>query len=112
MARLTTAMHVSSLVRRANAEGGFGAVLHKGDPTAGAIILILCTRGKIIGCFERVLGETGDYDWRRTGPKDEEIIEKIDEFLNKRKRFDPDIWIVELDVASPDHFIDESFSQH
>ena len=37
-----------ALLRRAEAEGGFGAVLAKGDPTAGAIAVILAEKGEEI----------------------------------------------------------------
>ena len=29
-------------------------------------------------------------------------------FLAKRMRFDPDLWIVELDIADPERFIAET----
>src|SRR3546814_12874617 len=52
-ARLTTAIRVSALIRRVNSEGGHATVLSKGDATAGAILLILCERGRNQRFFER-----------------------------------------------------------
>lgn len=108
-ARLTTAVRVSALVRRVNAEGGHAMVLHKGDPTAGALLLVLCTRGENTRFFERVLDEKGDYQWRQIGRDAAENPEKTASFMEGRRRIDPDLWIVELDIPSPERFIDEGF---
>ena len=44
-ARLASSLIVSALMQRAQAEGGFAAVLAKGDPNAGAVLVILTERG-------------------------------------------------------------------
>lgn len=108
--RLTSALRVSALIRRVNAEGGHAAVLHKGDPTAGALLLILCERGADFRLFERALDENGAYRWRQIGLNLGQDQQKMAEFLEKRRRVDPDLWVVELDVAQPERFIDESFT--
>src|SRR3546814_18820512 len=64
-ARLTTAIRVSALIRRVNSEGGHATVLSKGDATAGAILLILCERGRNQRFFERTLDQNGAYRWGR-----------------------------------------------
>lgn len=109
-ARLTSALRVSALIRRVNAEGGYAAVLHKGDPTAGAILLSLCEKGADSRLFERALDEKGTYRWQRIGLSLGEDPQKMAEFLEKRRRVDPDLWIVELDIVQPERFIDESFT--
>src|SRR3546814_8621901 len=68
-ARLTTAIRVSALIRRVNSEGGHATVLSKGDATAGAILLILCERGRNQRFFERTLDQNGAYRWGRTDRK-------------------------------------------
>lgn len=108
-ARLTTAVRVSALIRRVNAEGGHAMVLQKGDPTAGALLLVLCTRGENARLAERVLDEKGDYKWRQIGRETAENPEKMAAFMEKRRKIDPDLWIVELDIPSPERFIEEEF---
>lgn len=102
-ARLASSVLISALLRRAQDEGGFGAVLAKGDPTAGAIAIILAEKGVRIGLLERLLQSDGSYAWRRSGPAsgDEEDFRA---FLERRRKYDRDLWIVELDVASADRF--------
>ena len=43
--RLASSVLVTALIRKAEAEGGFGAVLAKGDASAGSILVILTERG-------------------------------------------------------------------
>lgn len=106
-ARLTTAVEISALIRRVNAEGGHVTVLQKGDPTAGAALLVLCERGRNPRIFERSLDEKGDYRWRRTGPDLADDSAKMTEVIEKKRKIDPDLWVVELDVAQPERFIAE-----
>ena len=105
--RLTTSLLVGALLRRAESEGGFGAVLAKGDETAGSIIVVLLEKGGNPRIFERVLQADGQYGWAqsptRTGASDEEVPA----FIARRRRFDPDSWFIELDVPSAERFADE-----
>ncbi len=99
--RLTTEFFVSALVRRVFGSGGFAAIVRRGASEAGAVFVL---------CRNR-LGETilfgpapqTSYDLARpderlflpleTGP-DAGAIEKR---LESEQRFDPDIWVVEVE---------------
>ena len=101
-ARLTSQVLVSSLLRRAEAAGGFGAVLAKGDATAGAVMVILAERGVRIAALERLLQPDGSYAWQEAGRAAGE--EEFRALLERRRRNDPDLWLIELDVASAERF--------
>nr|WP_208408589.1 DUF1491 family protein [Sphingomonas vulcanisoli] len=88
-------MLVTALIRRIEEEGGSGMVLAKGDATAGAIILLLADRGVPTALIERTLGIDG-YGWNDGGPADPA---ERDAYLKRRRKNDPDLWIVELDHA-------------
>jgi hypothetical protein len=104
--RLASSLLVGALLRRAEAEGGFGTVLAKGDATAGAIAVILTERGANPRLFERMLQPDGGYGWQESirGIADDR---GLDALIERHRRFDPDLWIVELDIASPDRFAAE-----
>ena len=104
--RLATSVLVSALIRRAEAEGGFGTVVAKGDATAGTIAVILLERGANPRLFERLLQSDGRYAWRESTPG-EGGEEGIKALLERRRRFDPDLWVLELDIASPERFAAE-----
>jgi hypothetical protein len=96
----------SALLRRAQDEGGFGAVLAKGDSTAGAIAVTLAEKGRKACFLERLLQADGSYSWQ---PSRQEIENEQDFnlFLERRRKSDPDLWILELDIASAERFAAE-----
>lgn len=106
--RLAASVEAASLVRRATAAGDFAAVLRKGDPERGAIVILVRSRGKHAATLERTLGADGSYNWQEVGPRGDESAEKLAEFLERRISFDPDIWLIELDIAQAERFIAET----
>lgn len=105
---LPTALEVAALVRGVQAGGGHAAILHKGDPDRGSLMLFLARRGQICAAFERILGMDGCYSWQEALVENLADSRKVAEFLAKRARFDADLWAVELDIADPQRFIAEN----
>ena len=105
--RLQSSVLVGALIRRTESEGGFGAVLAKGDATSGAILVILAEKGRKLRILERVMQGDGRYAWQDVGSQVIANAEETDGFLARRQRFDPDIWLIELDVASAERFAAE-----
>jgi len=106
--RLQAHVEVGGVLRRAEASGGFGTVLRKGDPDRGVLLLMIGSRGRHIACLERVLAVDGGYAWQRSGPSDSASSIEIGEFLARRARFDEDFWAVELDIPDAERFIAET----
>lgn len=95
--RLKTSLWVQACVRRANVENIGCMVLRKGDPDGGAVLVKLLQAGT--GCT--VLAETrapdGGRAWVRgtgTAPVDEAAA---DAYIERNRRIDPDLWVVEID---------------
>ena len=106
-ARLATSVLVTSLMRRAESEGGFAAVLSKGDATAGAVLVILNEKGRKQRILERVLQPGGTYSWQDLLTQVIEDEEQFTRLLERRRSFDPDLWLIELDVPSAERFAAE-----
>lgn len=104
--RLASSVLVSALLRRAQDEGGNGAVLAKGDPTAGAIAVILAEKGRKARFLERLLQADGRYSWEESRQRIENE-QDFQAFLDRRRKHDPDLWILELDIASAERFAAE-----
>ena len=102
-ARLPSGLMVSALLRMAEAQGGFATVLAKGDPDGGAIAVILMERGADPRLLERVLQPDGDYRWAESAAGDEPVAS----LASRRRRNDPDLWLIELDIAQADRFAAE-----
>jgi hypothetical protein len=106
--RLPATLEASSLLRRAEAEGGFGTVLKRGDADRGALLLVILSRGVYVTCLERTLNASGTYEWQRSGPADSESSGDLAGFLDQRTRFDADLWLIELDIVAAERFIAET----
>jgi hypothetical protein len=104
-ARLTSAMLVSAMIRRVSQAGGNATVLAKGSPESGSILLICMEKGIVQSLRERVLGIDGRYIWGETGPADSA---ERDAYLARRRARDPDIWLIELDIAQAERFAAET----
>ena len=93
---------VNALIRRVNAAGDFATVLHRGDGVAGSVVLV--HRGPAeIRSFQRLLGASGGYEWRVTASGD-----GVDDWIARQRKYDPDLWVIELDTPNPARFIDET----
>ena len=105
-ARLASGALVNALVRRANAEGGFATVLAKGDSTAGAVLIIAQDRGANARAWERGIGGSGTIELIAVGPEGD--ARAVADYWMKRRRSDPDLWVVELDIAQAERFAAET----
>jgi hypothetical protein len=105
--RLASSILVSALLRRAESEGGFGMVLAKGDATAGAIAVLLTERGTSPRLFERLLQPDGRYAWQEAPGQKLDEPGELTALIERRRRFDPDLWLIELDIASAERFAAE-----
>lgn len=106
--RLTSAMLVSAMVRRVNAEGGAAVVVAKGDADAGSILLICLEKGVLIAFRERLLGPDGGYRWEAVGPTPHSDPAEAQAWLERRRQRDPDLWVVELDIPNAQRFAAET----
>jgi hypothetical protein len=105
--RIAASVLAGGLIRKAESEGGFAAVLAKGDPTAGSILVILLERGGNPRLFERLLQPGGHYSWQESGGQGIGNKREVPDLIAQRRRFDPDLWVLELDIASAERFAAE-----
>lgn len=85
-------------------------IIAKGDPDRGSLILLIASRGGHVCCLERALQTSGDYTWQRVGPASDVTTEVLKKWSDKRRKFDRDSWLIELDVPHPERFIAETTS--
>jgi hypothetical protein len=107
MIRVTSDLWVSALLRRVQSAGGFGAVLRRGAAEAGAIFIVHRSRLGEVTLYapapQAAYSEEGrplDRGFARVmGPADEETVRAR---LDKEIRFDPDLWVVEIEAGWPE----------
>lgn len=108
--RLPARVEAAGIVRRVSAEGGFAAILNKGDPDRGALVLLLRERGAFRGLLERQLGPDFSYRWVLSCSERDLSEQQLGELIRGKLRFDADSWLIELDIADPERFIAETTS--
>lgn len=98
--RLKSAIWVSAFLRTHQAEGRFGAVIHKGAEEAGAVYVIVNHLDGTLHLFGPAPGPAYDDNGNRRfaieldGPVTQD---RVDALLQRRRAADPDIWVVEIE---------------
>ncbi len=106
--RLSARLEVAGLIRRVMAEGGFAALIARGEPDSGTILLILRDARTNPRLFERMPQSDGSRRWSFNRNQDADNKQEFDDYLDRRKAQDRDLWIVELDSPNPERFIGDS----
>ena len=102
--RVTTDLWVSALLRRVFGAGGFAAIVKRGATEAGAVFVL--SRGRLgeVSLF----GPAPQTSYDSAKPDDRfftllgsgEDASVLDARLEREKKFDPDIWVVEIEAGS------------
>ena len=100
--RVTTDFWVSAVTRRAFSAGGFAAVVKRGATEAGAVMIVL--RGRM--GLAKLYAPAPQSSYSDGKPQDRffsEVIETDDEEelrkrIEREQRFDPDLWVIELEL--------------
>ena len=95
--RPASGLLVSALIRRVEAEGGSAMVIARGDAVAGAILLLLADRGRLLRIAERMFRFEGGFGLDYVGPEDPDNPGVAGDYVARRRRSDPDLWVVEID---------------
>ena len=109
--RLPTHLLASALVRRVSQAGGSAMVLAKGDQQAGAILVLTLDRGADPRFFERGMGQNGAVQLIASGPDGFADSLAVADYWQRRRRSDPDLWVIEVDVAGAERFVAETIVQ-
>ena len=104
-ARLPAHIEVSGLIRAVESAGGFVMVLQKGERDAGTILVLTTQNGRNTRLWERMPQLDGSRKFSCTRKQDDENPREIDEYVGKRRRSDPDCWVIELDIENAERFV-------
>ncbi len=107
--RLPVEIGVGALLRRVNDGGGMAMVLAKGDRQDGALLFVTFEKSRFSGIFQREPGMDGKAALVRVGPGEAADGEEITAYWQRRRRADPDLWVIELDIAAAERFAAETF---
>ncbi len=102
--RVTSDLWVHAFMRRERARGAFCAVLAKGAAEAGAIFIVENRLEEGFNLYapapQSLVAEDGDGEraFERVIAAGDQA--RVDEYLEKQRRFDADVWIVETEHRS------------
>jgi len=104
--RLPAHLEVTGLIRAAEAAGGFGTVLSKGEKHAGTLLVVCCHKGTQARAYERMPRADGTRGWALSKSQDPENPFEFSEYCDRRAGQDRDLWIVELDHEDAERLLD------
>jgi hypothetical protein len=102
--RVTTDLWASALLRRVFAAGGFAAVVKRGAAEAGAVFVLARSRLGEVALFGPApqtsydSAKPDDRFFTLLGSGDDAAM--LDARLEREKKFDPDIWVVEIEAGA------------
>jgi hypothetical protein len=102
--RLPTRLWVSALLRRASVAGGVATVIRRGEPDAGAVLIILRRKISVSDVFGRLSGLAG---WRQLTQEAGLSDQDLAQFIEKQVKFDSDAWLIEIENCAVDTLLDE-----
>ena len=105
-ARLKAGIYARALIRRAQVAGASAYVLRHGAEDAGAIFLKLLRPDRSCTVLSQARRGEGELVWIRPlgETSDEDAAAK---YFDKQMRFDPDLWILEIEDREGRAFVDE-----
>jgi hypothetical protein len=108
--RLKTAIWVAAYIRRCGVEGASAALRRRGAEEAGAIFVKI---NRLDGTAE-LFGPAPQSAFEASTPSDRAFTRcmpvrpeaDVETYLAREIRFDPDVWIVEVEDRAGRHFLD------
>ncbi|MFV0359228.1 DUF1491 family protein [Tropicimonas sp.] len=104
MSRLAAGLWVQAYLMRLQIETVPAYVLAHGDDTAGAVLIKLNPLDGTARLFQRIMAMDGSRPWDilSEGPEGE-----IDALIERQRKYDPDIWVIEVESRAGRHMLDE-----
>ncbi len=95
--RVKAGIWVQMALRMGDADGRPGAVLRKGDPDAGGVLVVLHA-GHGMSVLSQVRATDGEAAWMRATGAEPVDQAAVDAYVARQVRYDPDIWVVEFEA--------------
>ena len=96
-ARIKAGLWVSMALRMGNSDGRYGAVIRRGDPDAGGILVVL-RNDKAVSVLSQVRSGEGEPAWLRATGEAAVDDQTADAYIARQVKFDPDLWVIEFEA--------------
>ena len=113
--RVKSGIWVSAYLRRCQAEGVPAVVVRRGDEAAGAIFICVDRLDGTVRLYGPApAGVEGSESERRwVSCLEEQTVSAVDAsvYLERQRRFDSDLWIVEIEDRRGRHFLGDALEE-
>ncbi|MEM6627839.1 MAG: DUF1491 family protein [Pseudomonadota bacterium] len=107
-----THVWASALIWRAQAGGAFAAVLKKGDPKRGDVLVKVSTMDGRAQVYGAAFSMEGPQAFEKLPAGHTDMSEAdADAYLMKRRNQDPDLWVIEIEDREGRHFLTEAVNR-
>ena len=104
--KLKAVIQVQAIIRRAEVAGAQAFLVRRGSEEAGALFLKLSRLDGTFTVLNQARRGEGELIW--TKPLGDSVDEAAAQtYLDKQVRFDPDLWILEIEDREGRAFVDE-----
>lgn len=104
---LSSDVWVAALIRRAEIAGANAVVVKRGDARAGTVIVkVYDASTRQARLYAEAFGPDGERLWIQ--PVQSAFESELDDYLERQHRYDPDLWVVEVEDHQGRHFITET----
>jgi hypothetical protein len=93
-------------IRAAEVQGASGMVLKRGDAGSGVIYLKVINRSGAGVIYSQTRNLDGQFVWRYAVGPEPDPETRLDEKLAHERKFDPDIWVIEIQSDALSHPLD------
>lgn len=105
MARLRSKIWVQAYLKRLEIQNIAAYVTAHGDDHSGAILIKVIKMDGSAQLYQKTFDlQSNKNAWVRIS---EGLDKEIDSLLEKQKIYDPDLWVVEIESASGQNYLDE-----
>lgn len=95
-------------MRRAQAGGAFATIVHRGDEERGDVLVKVCQERGVARAYAPGFNPEGPLEFERLLAEDADASEAaVDELIAKRREFDRDLWVIEIEDREGRHFLTE-----
>ena len=110
--RLKSALWVAAYIRRCQVEGAFAVVRRRGAEEAGAVFVRVCRLNGTSDLFGPApqsaieVGQGADRSFTPSFTQQPVADATVETYLEREVKFDPDVWIVEVEETGGRNFLD------
>lgn len=105
--RLKAEIWVKALIRRCEVAGAQAMVVRRGDANAGVVLVKVNRLDRTASVFAPVRAGDGSLVWMQATGEGPVTEADADAYIEKQRKFDPDLWVVEIEDRQGRHFLQE-----